>query len=58
MAEYFATVHAFVTTRSGGTGLRVSTVKCLVEAQPEAIPVNCSPEDGTTVVVSLSPAAN
>ena len=43
----------FVTTKSRGTGLGLSTVKRLVEAHAGTIAVDCPPEGGTTVVISL-----
>ena len=43
----------FVTTKSRGTGLGLSTVKRLVEAHAGTIQVDCPPEGGTTVVISL-----
>jgi two-component system sensor kinase FixL len=43
----------FVTTKSRGTGLGLSTVKRLVEAHGGEIRVDCPPEGGTTVVISL-----
>lgn len=47
----------FVTTKSRGTGLGLSTVKRLVEAQHGAIHVECPPGGGTTMTVRL-PLAN
>jgi two-component system sensor kinase FixL len=43
----------FVTTKSRGTGLGLSTVRRLVEAHAGTIQVDCPPEGGTTVVISL-----
>jgi two-component system sensor kinase FixL len=43
----------FVTTKSRGTGLGLSTVKRLVEAHDGEIHVDCPPNGGTTVVISL-----
>jgi PAS domain S-box-containing protein len=43
----------FVTTKSRGTGLGLSTVKRLVEAHGGEIRVDSPPEGGTTVVISL-----
>jgi signal transduction histidine kinase len=43
----------FVTTKSRGTGLGLSTVKRLVEAHAGTILVDCPPEGGTTVVITL-----
>jgi two-component system sensor kinase FixL len=43
----------FVTTKSRGTGLGLSTVKRLVEAHGGEIVVECPPNGGTTVVISL-----
>jgi two-component system sensor kinase FixL len=43
----------FVTTKSRGTGLGLSTVKRLVEAHGGAIDVDCPPEGGTIVTISL-----
>jgi two-component system sensor kinase FixL len=43
----------FVTTKSRGTGLGLSTVKRLVEAHGGEIRVDCPPEGGTIVVISL-----
>ena len=42
-----------MTTKSRGTGLGLSTVKRLVEAHGGTIDVDCPPEGGTTVVISL-----
>ncbi len=47
----------FVTTKSRGTGLGLSTVKRLLEAQQGRIQVISPPEGGTTIVVTL-PLAN
>jgi signal transduction histidine kinase len=47
----------FVTTKSRGTGLGLSTVKRLVEAHGGAIQVDCPPDGGTTVVISLPVAS-
>ena len=47
----------FVTTKSRGTGLGLSTVKRLVEAHGGEIRVDCPSEGGTTVVISLPLAA-
>ena len=47
----------FVTTKSRGTGLGLSTVKRLVEAHGGEIRVDCPPEGGTTVVISLPAGA-
>jgi signal transduction histidine kinase len=43
----------FVTTKSRGTGLGLSTVKRLVEAHGGDVRVDCPPEGGTIVVISL-----
>ena len=43
----------FVTTKSRGTGLGLSTVKRLVEAHAGTVQVECPPQGGTTVVISL-----
>jgi signal transduction histidine kinase len=43
----------FVTTKSRGTGLGLSTVKRLVEAHGGEIRVDCPSEGGTMVVISL-----
>jgi two-component system sensor kinase FixL len=43
----------FVTTKARGTGLGLSTVKRLVEAHGGAIDVDCPPEGGTIVTISL-----
>jgi two-component system sensor kinase FixL len=43
----------FVTTKSRGTGLGLSTVKRLVEAHAGTIQVDCPPGGGTTVVITL-----
>jgi two-component system sensor kinase FixL len=43
----------FVTTKSRGTGLGLSTVRRLVEAHAGTVQVDCPPEGGTTVVISL-----
>jgi len=47
----------FVTTKSRGTGLGLSTVKRLVEAHGGAIEVDCPPEGGTIVAISVPLAA-
>lgn len=47
----------FVTTKSRGTGLGLSTVKGLVEAHHGRIDVDCPPGGGTTVTVQLPLAA-
>ena len=49
----------FVTTKSRGTGLGLSTVKRLVEAHDGQVRVECPPDGGTTitVVLPLAPAA-
>ena len=47
----------FVTTKSRGTGLGLSTVKRLVEAHGGEIQVDCPPDGGTTVVISLPVAS-
>jgi len=43
----------FVTTKSRGTGLGLSTVKRLIEAHGGTIDVDCPPEGGTIVAISL-----
>jgi two-component system sensor histidine kinase HydH len=43
----------FVTTKSRGTGLGLSTVKRLVEAHAGTVHVDCPPGGGTIVVISL-----
>ena len=47
----------FVTTKSRGTGLGLSTVKRLVEAHAGTIEVNCPPEGGTSIVILLPTTA-
>jgi two-component system sensor kinase FixL len=48
----------FVTTKSRGTGLGLSTVKRLVEAHHGQIVVDCPPGGGTKVTISLPLAAS
>jgi two-component system sensor kinase FixL len=48
----------FVTTKARGTGLGLSTVKRLVEGQGGRVEVECPPEGGTVVTISLPLAAS
>jgi two-component system sensor kinase FixL len=48
----------FVTTKSRGTGLGLSTVKRLVEAHRGTIEVACPPDGGTTITIQLPLAAS
>lgn len=43
----------FFTTKSRGSGLGLPTVKRLVDAHSGTIAIDCPPEGGTTVIVSL-----
>ena len=48
----------FFTTKSRGSGLGLPTAKRLIEAQNGAIAIDCPPEGGTTVTVTLPAMAS